>query len=238
MEEAKRTEGALPKVQLAEELLNVELVPGDLEKVTRIGSQMENTVRNEIIQYLCRNIDIFAWTPQDWEGLDANLITHHLNINPSVKSVKQKKRYFRPEKDKIIQAEIDKLMTAGYIQEIQFPEWLSNVVLIPKLGGKLRMCIDFRDLNKACPKNFYPLPQIDQLVDSTSGCDLLSMVDALQGYHQIMLALENCKRVNFITFTDIFCYVAQPFGLKNADATYQRWVDKISHSQIEKNVEV
>ncbi|KAL0386118.1 UNVERIFIED_CONTAM: Transposon Ty3-G Gag-Pol polyprotein [Sesamum radiatum] len=115
------------------------------------------------------------------------------------KLVKQKKRHFGPEKDKVIQAEIDKLMAAGHVEEIQLPEWLSNVVLVPKPDGKWRMCIDFRDLKKACPKDFYPLPRIDQLVDSTSGCELLSMMDVSQGYHQIMLALEDRKRVSFIT---------------------------------------
>ncbi|KAL0413055.1 UNVERIFIED_CONTAM: Transposon Ty3-G Gag-Pol polyprotein [Sesamum radiatum] len=105
-------------------------------------------------------------------------------------------------------------MVAGHIEEIQFPEWLSNVVLVPKPGGKWRMCIDFRDLNKACPKDFYP-PQIDQLVDSTSGCELLSMMDASHGYHQIMLDPEDRKKVSFITSEGTFCYVAMPFGLKN-----------------------
>ncbi|KAL0447889.1 UNVERIFIED_CONTAM: hypothetical protein Slati_1916800 [Sesamum latifolium] len=107
-----------------------------------------------------------------------------------------------------------------------------------KTGGKWRMCIDFRDLNKACPKDFYPLPRIDQLVDSTSGCELLSMMDASQGYHQIMLAPEDRKKVSFITSEGTFCYVAMPFGLKNAGATYQRLVDRIFHPQIGRNVEV
>ncbi|KAL0406280.1 UNVERIFIED_CONTAM: hypothetical protein Slati_3941900 [Sesamum latifolium] len=119
--------------------------------------------------------------PQDLEIIDPNIITHHFNIGPRVKPVKQKKRRFGPEKDKIIQAEIDKLMVAEDIEEIQFPEWLSNVVLVHKSGGKWRMCIDFRDLNKACPKDFHPLPRIDQLVDSTSSCELMSMMDASQG---------------------------------------------------------
>ncbi|KAL0439743.1 UNVERIFIED_CONTAM: Polyprotein P3 [Sesamum latifolium] len=129
-------------------------------------------------------------------------------------------------------------MAAGHIEEIQFPEWLSNVVLVPKPGGKWRMCIDFMDLNKACPKDFYPLPRIDQLVDSTSGCELLSMMNASQGYHQIMLAPEDRKRVSFITSSGTFCYVVMPFGLKNTGATYQRLVDKIFQSQIGRNVEV
>ncbi|KAL0427953.1 UNVERIFIED_CONTAM: hypothetical protein Slati_2970100 [Sesamum latifolium] len=129
-------------------------------------------------------------------------------------------------------------MAAGHIEEIQFPKWLSNLVLVPKLGGKWRMCIDFRDLNKACPKDFYPLPRIDQLVDSTSGCELRSMMDASQGYHQIMLAPEDRKKVSFITSEGTFCYVAMPFGLNNAGAIYQRLVDKIFRPQIGRNIEV
>ncbi|KAL0404384.1 UNVERIFIED_CONTAM: Retrovirus-related Pol polyprotein from transposon [Sesamum radiatum] len=100
------------------------------------------------------------------------------------------------------------------------------------------MCIDFRDLNKACPKDFYPLPRIDQLVDSTSGCKSLSMMDASQGNHQIMLAPEDRKKVSFITSEGTFCYVAMLFGLKNAGATYQRLVDKIFRPQIGRNMEV
>ncbi|KAL0361944.1 UNVERIFIED_CONTAM: Retrovirus-related Pol polyprotein from transposon [Sesamum radiatum] len=162
--------------------------------------------------------------PPNLEGIDPQVITHHLNIDPSCRPIKQKKRHFGPEKNRIIQAEVNRLMATGHIEEIQFPKWLSNVVLVPKLGGKVRMCIDFRDLNKACPKDFYPLPRIDQLVDSTSGCELLSMMDASQGYHQIILAPEDRKKVSFITSEGTFCYVAMPFGLKNAGATYQRLV--------------
>ncbi|KAL0446119.1 UNVERIFIED_CONTAM: Transposon Ty3-G Gag-Pol polyprotein [Sesamum latifolium] len=91
-------------------------------------------------------------------GINPEVITHHLNIDPRVRPVKQKKRHFGPEKDKIIQAEIDKLTTTGHVEEIQFPEWLSNVVLVPKPDEKWRMCIDFRDLNKACPKDT-PYPE-------------------------------------------------------------------------------
>ncbi|KAL0451714.1 UNVERIFIED_CONTAM: hypothetical protein Slati_1149500 [Sesamum latifolium] len=96
----------------------------------------------------------------------------------------------------------------------------------------------FLRLEQSMPKNFYPLPRIDQLVDSTSGCELLSMMDASQGYHQIMLAPENRKKVSFIISEGTFCYVAMPFGLKNVGATYQRLVDNIFHPQIGRNVEV
>ncbi|KAL0457959.1 UNVERIFIED_CONTAM: hypothetical protein Slati_0423100 [Sesamum latifolium] len=149
-------------VQPVEELLTVELIPGDPGKVTKIGSRMKEDVRDQVVNYLRKNKDIFAWTAQELEGIDPGVITHHLNLDPRVRPVKQKKRHFGPEKDKIIQEEVNKLLTAGHIKEIQFPEWLPNVVLVPKPSGKWRMCIDFRNINKVCPKDFYPLPRIDQ----------------------------------------------------------------------------
>ncbi|KAL0290160.1 UNVERIFIED_CONTAM: hypothetical protein Sangu_2585200 [Sesamum angustifolium] len=100
------------------------------------------------------------------------------------------------------------------------------------------MCKDFKDLNRACLKDFYVFPRIDQLVDSTPGCKLLSMMDTSEGYHQIMLAPENRKRVSFITSVGTFCYIAMPFSLKNIGVSYQHLVDKIFRPQLEKNVEV
>ncbi|KAL0400110.1 UNVERIFIED_CONTAM: hypothetical protein Sradi_2354300 [Sesamum radiatum] len=110
------------KVQPVEKLLNIEIIPGNPEKTTRIGSHLGEEAKKEITLCLQRNADIFAWTPQDLQGIDPQVITHHLNIDPSYKLVKQKKRHFGPEKDRIIQAEVNKLMAAGYIEEIQFPE--------------------------------------------------------------------------------------------------------------------
>ncbi|KAL0411555.1 UNVERIFIED_CONTAM: hypothetical protein Slati_3745200 [Sesamum latifolium] len=115
---------------------------------------MSEETKKEVVQ-CCNVMQIFAWTPQDLEGIDPKVITHCLNIDPIIKPVKQKKRHFGPKKDKIIQAEVDKLIATGHIEE-NFPEWLSNIVLVPKPRGKWRMCINFKDLNKACPKDFYP----------------------------------------------------------------------------------
>ncbi|XP_073138233.1 uncharacterized protein [Henckelia pumila] len=107
-----------------------------------------------------------------------------------------------------------------------------------KRQGKWRMCMDFRDLNKACPKDCYPLPRIDQLVDSTSGYELLCFMNAYQGYHQIPLAREDQDKVSFVTSGGTFCYVVMPFGLKNAGATYQRMMDRVFKNQLGQNVEV
>ena len=101
-------------------------------------------------------------------GIDPSVITHRLNVHPSSKPVRQKKRVFDPERDNAIKKEVQKLTTAQFIREVYYPDWLANVVMVKKANGKWRMYVDFTDLNKAYPTDSYPLPRIDQLVDSTA----------------------------------------------------------------------
>jgi hypothetical protein len=116
--------------------------------------------------------------------------------------------------------------------------WLANPVIVPKANGKLRMCIDYTSLNKACPKDPYPLPRIDQIVDSTSGCDLLSFLDAYSGFHQIWMAREDRKHTAFITVDGLYCYVVMPYGLKNALPTFVRAMSKTFGDLIRDKVEI
>ena len=102
---------------------------------------------------------------------------------PSSKPVHQKKRVFSPERDNAIKEEVQKLTTTKFIREVYYPDWLANVVMVKKANGKWRMCVDFTDLNKACPKDSYLLPRIDQLVDSTAGHKLLRFMDAFSSYN-------------------------------------------------------
>jgi hypothetical protein len=116
--------------------------------------------------------------------------------------------------------------------------WLANLVIVPKANGKLRMCIDYTSLNKACPKDPYPLPRIDQIVDSTSGCDLLSFLDAYSGFHQIQMSREDRKHTAFVTVDGLYCYVVMPYGLKNALSTFVRAMSKTFGDLIRDKVEV
>jgi hypothetical protein len=100
--------------------------------------------------------------------------------------------------------------------------WLANPVIVPKANGKLRMCIDYTNLNKTCPKDPYPHPRIDQIVDSTSGCDLLSFIDAYSGFHQIKMAKDDRKHTAFVIVDGLYCYVVMPYGLLNALPTFAR----------------
>ncbi|XP_073020195.1 uncharacterized protein [Primulina eburnea] len=216
----------------------VGVLPGQPMKTTKIARDLEPATRAHLLQCLEKNADIFAWSSSELVGVSPHVAEHRLNIIPGSRVVKQRKRHFGPEKDKVIAGHVEELLKAGQIREVQFPTWLSNVVLVPKSAGKWLMCVDFRDLNKACPKDCYPLPRIDQLVDSTSGYELLFFMDAYQGYHQIPLAREDQEKVSFITSGGTFCYVVMPFGLKNAGATYQRLMDRIFAKQAGRNIEV
>ncbi|KAL2247277.1 UNVERIFIED_CONTAM: Retrovirus-related Pol polyprotein from transposon opus [Sesamum indicum] len=122
-----------------------------------------------MIAFLRNNVDMFAWDPSDFKGISQEVIVHRLNVEPSTRPVQQKKRTFGIEKNRITNDEVNKLLKAKYISEVQYTDWLSNMVVIPKSSGKWRMCIDFTDLNKACPKDPYPLTRIDVLIDSTAG---------------------------------------------------------------------
>ena len=116
-------------------------------------------------------------------GIDLSVITHRLNVYSSSKPVRQKKRVFAPERDNAIKEEVQKLTLAKFIPEVYYPDWLDNVVMVKKGNGKWRMCVDFTDVNKVCPKDSYPLPRIDQLVDSMAGHRLRSFMDAFSGYN-------------------------------------------------------
>jgi hypothetical protein len=114
--------------------------------------------------------------------------------------------------------------------------WEANPVIVPKPNGAMRLCIDFMDLNKACPKDPFPLPCIDQIMDSTVGCDQLCFFDAFSGYHQIKMAVEDEEKTVFITPIGCYCYTCMPFGLNNAGATFHRAIRKFLGPQIGCNV--
>jgi hypothetical protein len=194
-------------------------------------------MKEELVTFLRHNSDVFAWSHEDIPGIDPSVIVHRLNVDPNYRPVKQR-RTFAAERNQAVAEEVEKLLKVGFIREVDYPEWLSNVVLVKKSSGKWRMCVDFTDLNKACPKDSFPLPRIDLLVDSASGHQLLSFMDAFSGYNQIHMDETNQEKTSFITDRGLYCYKMMPFGLKNARATYQRLVNKMFQKQIGRNVEV
>jgi putative transposase len=154
-------------------------------------------------------------------GVPRELAKHSLLVWPDAMLVKQLLRRFVEEKRKAIGEEIARLLTAGFIMEVLHPDWLANPVLVLKKNNTWRMCIDCMSLNKACPKDPFVLPRINQVIDFTTRYDLLSFLDAHSSYHQIPLYEPDQIKTSFITPYGSYCYVTMPFGLKNTGATYQ-----------------
>ena len=166
------------------------------------------------------------------------LIEHALKVDPKAIPKKQRLRCFSLDKREAIKKELAKLLAAGFIKEVYHPEWLANSVLFQKKNNnEWRMCVDYTDLNKHCPKDPFGLPRIDQVIESTAGCVLLSFLDCCSGYHQIDLKEEDQIKTAFITSFGAYAYKTMSFGLKNAGATYQRAIQLCFTCQLHRNVE-
>ena len=174
-----------------EELESIKLDDKHPERAIQIGSQLPRCLWDELIGFLREHKDVFAWSHEDMPGIDFLIIVHKLNVDPTHKPVVQKRRKFNPECYTAINEEVGKLFTAKFIREVQYPDWLANVIMGKKPNGKWRICIDYTDLNKACPKDSFPIPRIDQLMDATVGHELLSFMDAYSGYNQIRMSPED-----------------------------------------------
>ncbi|XP_062119380.1 uncharacterized protein LOC133833141 [Humulus lupulus] len=208
------------------------------KKPVFISADLPVAMRGELIELLYRYRDVFAWTYEDMLGLDPKLVTHNLSTLPETRPIKQTPRNYRPEIQLQIKTEIEKLLKAGFIRTCKHPIWLANIVPVKKKNGKIRICVDYRDLNRACPKDDFPLPNLDTLIDATSNCEMFSFMDGFSGYNQIQMAQGDAEKTAFRTPFGNFYYSVMPFGLKNASATYQRAMTAIFHDMIHESVEV
>jgi hypothetical protein len=181
---------------------------------------------------------MFVWSLAEMTGISQEVTEHTLNIKPGLRTVKQGMQRFNQEKCRAMGEELSRLLVVGFVKEVHHPDWIANPVPIPQKNGRWRMCVDYTSLNKACPKDPFPLSQIDQVVDLTAGCELLSFLDAYSGYHQIPLAEADQPATTFITLVGCFCFVKMSFRLKNVGGTYQRCMQYCFKWQIGHNLEV
>ena len=202
-------------------------VSDDPKKFFQVGAQLPPQEKGELVEFLKRNVDVFAWNAYEAPRVDPSFICHHLNINPSVIPRKQPPRHSSKDHSDAVKNKVIKLKQARAIKEVFYPEWLANTVVVKKKNGKRWVCVEFTYLNKTCPKDPFPMPQIDQLVDAIVGHPQMSFLDAFQGYHQIPLAVEDQEKTTFVTPIGNYHYKVIPFDLKNVGATYQRMMTRM-----------
>ncbi|KAA3469614.1 RNA-directed DNA polymerase (Reverse transcriptase), Ribonuclease H [Gossypium australe] len=177
----------------------VKIVTLEKGKVVKIGTCITEEIKRDIVELLQEFKDIFAWSYQDMPRLSTDIVVHRLPIKEDCRPVQQKLWRMRPDIVLKIKEEVKRQFNAGFLQEVKYSEWVANIVSVPKKDGKVRMCVDCRDLNKASPKDNFPLSHIDTLVDNTKGYSLFSFTDGFSRYNQIKMHPEDMEKTTFIT---------------------------------------
>ena len=208
--------------------INISKTPGKVENVFMGAdcSPKEVDIHSAIFKEFR---DIFAWSYEEMPGIDPRIVEHEIKTYPDAKPVRQKLRPVNPKKAPAIKGEVEKLLKAGFIYPVPLTEWVSNPVPVTKKEGAIRVCTDFRDLNMACPKDNYPTPFIDQIIDDCAGSEIFSFMDGFSGYNQIQIKPEDQHKTAFICPWGTFAYKKMPFGLKNVGATFQRAMSYAFH---------
>jgi hypothetical protein len=236
------TDGKLGRgFMLADKLEEIDIGNGDKPMPTFISANLESGFREELIKMLKEYKDFFAWDYSKMPGLDRSIVEHRLPIKPGFRPYKQPPR--KIYKDEVlvdVKKEVERLLDANFVRPCRYAEWISKIVPVYKKNGKMRVCIDFRDLNRATPMDGYPMPVADLLVDVAAGHKVISFMDGNVGYNQIFMAIADISKTAFRCpgHIGLFEWIVMTFGLKKAGATYQRAMNYIFHELIGKIVEI
>jgi hypothetical protein len=208
--------------------IDISIKPGIVENV-HIGALCSS---DEIITYtsLFKEFrDIFAWSYEEMPGIDPDIVIHEIKTYPDTKPIRQRLRPVHPRNAAAIKLKVEKILKAGFIYPVSLTEWVSNLVPIDKKQGTIRVCVDCRDINKACPKDNFPTPFVDQIVDDCAGSEIFSLMDGFSGYNQINILPEDQHKAAFIYPWGTFAYRKLPFGINNIGANFQRAMSYAFH---------
>ncbi|XP_022004494.1 uncharacterized protein LOC110902062 [Helianthus annuus] len=208
------------------------------EQTVTLGPAMSDLTRAALKKLLHENMDVFAWTPADMVGVPRHITEHRLNVSENAKPVVHAKRHLGNIKHDAMKEQVLELLNAGIIREVRYQTWVASPVMVKKPNDSWRMCVDYKDLNKACPRDCYALPDIDEKIDSLATFRWKCFLDCYKGYHQVQMAVQDEDKTAFCTPTGLYCYTKMPFGLKNAGATYQRLMNETFSDAIGKYIEV
>jgi phage FluMu protein gp41 len=206
------------------------------DRAVTIGAYLNPEEEKELIQFLNKNKDVFAWSSEDLQGVDRDIIEHALETDEKIVPKKQKLQKMSEEKVKAVEAEVQRLQDAKVIREVKYPVWLANTVPVKKKNGKWRMCVDFTDLNKACKKDDFPLERVNKIVDDATNSEMLSLLDMFSVYHQIRVRREDEEKTSFITPFGTLCFVRMPERLKNTGCTFSRMITIVLHPHLRRNI--
>ena len=230
---------SLPEVE--DPLQEIDLGTEEDPRPTFISALLKEPLKVEITALLQEFRDCFAWHYHEMPGLDRQLVEHKLPIKDGYLPVKQARRRMSMDTELKVKEEIERLLKAGFIRPAVYADWLANIVpVLKRKTGAVRICVDYRNLNEASPKDEYPMPMADMLVDGAAHNQMLSFMDGNAGYNQIMMAEQDIHKTAFMCPGHIgaFEYTVMPFGLRNAGATYQRAMNSIFHDMIGHSLEV
>ena len=216
----------------ADPLEEIDIGDGSIPRPTFIKASLKADQKSKVCLLLKEFVDCFAWNYTEMPGLSRDLVEHRLPIKSGFRPHKQPRRSFNPNLYDRIKEEVDRLLKAKFIRPCRYADWVSNIVPVEKKNtGNIRICVDFRDLNKATPKDEYPMPIADMLINDASGHKVISFLDGNAGYNQIFMAEQDMSKTAFRCpgFVGLFEWVVMTFGLKNAGATYQRAMNLIFH---------
>jgi hypothetical protein len=223
-------------IEAKDDFIKVLLEPRVPDRTVCIGAEMSLEEQVKLLQFFDKNSYVFAWSTSDLIGVSREVIEHRLQVNPNAKCKKQKLHKISEEKIEASKAEIQHLLDVGFIREVKYPQWLANVMMVCKKNGKWWMCTEFTDLNKCYPKDDFSLAIINQIVDTTTGCDIMALLDCFSGYQQIWLRKEDEEKTSFTTPFGTYCYVRMLEGLCNAGPMFCRMMKAAVKDQVGKNV--
>jgi ribonuclease HI len=197
----------------------------DNPRMVKLSKFLSEGNKNKYIELLKKYKDVFAWSYEDFKTYDTSVIEHKIPLKPGVKPFKKKLRQFNPILLPVIEKEVKKLLNAKIIVPLRYSDWVANLVPVRKKNGEIRLCVDFRNLNKSSLKDNYPLPKMDHVLEKVVGATRMSMIDGFSGYNQIVVSEPDKEKTTFTTPWGTFMYDKMPFGLMNAGATFQRAMD-------------
>jgi ribonuclease HI len=194
-------------------------------RLVKLSKSLTEEQRIGYTRLLREFADVFLWTYEDLKTYDTSVIEHKIPLKEEARPFRQKLRQINPTLLPVMEREVKKLLDAQIIVPLRYSSWVANLVPVRKKSGEIRLCVDFRNLNRSSRKDNYPLPNMEHILQRVTGASRISMIDGFSGYNQISVMPEDREKTAFTTPWGTFMYAKMPFGLMNAGATFQRAMD-------------